>query len=212
LNKIRFIASLMLSVLILGVMLSCSQEDGQDNTIVTITANKDSDYEKAFKAMNLGIVFDFHMKETKADESWVKLWVEGYRDGVKMEPFHLTGISYGLSPNPIEEGHLGFGIINQNSESPLVFIYTPSGGMQPHSIEGFNMADGGISTWDHAILEDETMGLETGETKLLAVYRQGKGSMRTYDYQDPDSVQQMIEEDVTVLLFKIKVEEREEPF
>ena len=43
------------------------------------------------------------------------MWVEGYSDGKVVEPFPLTGLSYGLSPKQLVEGNMAFGIINPNS-------------------------------------------------------------------------------------------------
>lgn len=46
--------------------------------------------------------------------------------------------------------------------------------------------------------------------EILAVYRQGKNSMSSgYDYQDLDSINNMIKNDTTILLLKLKVEEKD---
>ena len=46
---------------------------------------------------------------------------------------------------------------------------------------------------------------------VLAVFRQGKGALRAgYDYQELDSINKMINEDKTVLLLKMRVDERTE--
>lgn len=45
---------------------------------------------------------------------------------------------------------------------------------------------------------------------MLAVYRQSEDQLRTYDFQDLDSINKMINEDKTVLLLKVKVEEVKE--
>ena len=68
----------------------------------------------------------------------------------------------------------------------------------------------GISGWEYAI-GNKQIGLEAGKTVLLGAYRHAEDSMRTYDLQDEGSVEDMIKEDKTVLLLKIRVNEQEEP-
>ncbi|WP_110933318.1 hypothetical protein [Paenibacillus bouchesdurhonensis] len=105
---------------------------------------------------------------------------------------------------------MGFGIINHNSDNPSFFLYSPSGSIAPHNIdENIFYKEGAIRSWDYAI-GNEPISLETEETKILAVYRVGKNSLNTYDYQEMNAIKQMIDEDLTVLLLKIKVEERSE--
>ena len=50
----------------------------------------------------------------------------------------------------------------------------------------------------------------SGEEKVLAVYRQVEKQLKFFDFQDPESINKMINEDKIVLLLKIKVEERNE--
>lgn len=199
----------MIFLAILLVVSGCSNQSNKEEKIAYISANVNSEYEKVFKKIGLGILFDFNLKLPHANRSWVTVWVEGYKNGGD-EPIHLTEMSYGLSPNKVEEGHMGFGIINPNSDNPSFFLYSPSGSITPHNIdENFFYKEGIIRSWDYAI-GNETISLETEETKILAVYRVGKNSLQTYDYQEMNSIKQMIDEDLTVLLLKIKVEERSE--
>ncbi len=103
---------------------------------------------------------------------------------------------------------MGFGIINPNSDYPSFFLYSPSTSIAPHNIdENIFYKEGTISSWDYAI-GNEAISLEAGETQILAVYRENENSLNTYDYQEMNSIKQMIDEDLTVLLLKIKVEER----
>jgi hypothetical protein len=204
LNKLT-ISALIITILCL-MLAGCSKvEMDKEKAAAYISANEDSAYEKTFKELPLGILYDYNLKVNHADKRWVKIWVEGYQDGEKAEPFHITEMTYGLSPNQVDEGRMGFGIINPRSEDALVFLYEPNGGRHPHRLTNnilINEASG--SMWDYAI-GTETIGLALGETKIIGVYRQGN-SFWTYDYQDANSIKQMINEDKTVLLLKIKIE------
>ena len=90
--------------------------EDKGDIIAYVSVNKDSIYEKTFKDTGLGVVFDFNLKLPHADTSWVDLWVEGYSQGKPTEDLH-TQLSYGLSPNKVKEGSIGFGIISPNSSN-----------------------------------------------------------------------------------------------
>lgn len=199
----------LLIVFVISIInIGCTNEGNEK--IAYISSNPNSEHEKTFEELHLGILFDFNLKLPKADKSWVNLWVEGYSEGKALEPFHLAELSYGLSPNKTEEGRTGFGMINPISEEPQFFLYSVGVSQESHGIENNFLEKDSISTWDYAI-ESKTIGLEPGEEKVLAVYRQDEDTMRSsYDYQNQDSINEMIKEDKTVLLLKIKVEERNE--
>ncbi|RDW20855.1 hypothetical protein CWR48_04415 [Oceanobacillus arenosus] len=193
------------TILFFFLVLSSGCTNSSDN-IVTISVNSDSEYVNTFEDLNLGVLYDFDFKLPNADKSWVNLWVERYYYG-KKESKPLTHLSYGNSPNEVDEGHLGFGMINPNSEDTLVFVYGPGVSTQPSIIEDESKTDI-ISSWDYAIGNEE-IELELGETKILAVYRETEGnSISTIDLQDEESVNRMIKEDAMVLLLKIKIEEK----
>jgi len=40
-----------------------------------ISVNENSQYEKTFKDLNLGILYDYNLKVNNADKSWVNVWV-----------------------------------------------------------------------------------------------------------------------------------------
>lgn len=199
---------ILILVIVMTVIVGCNS-GSSNNKIAYISSNVNSEYEKTFKELNLGFLLDFNLKLPKADKSWVNIWVEGYSSGKPMEPFHLTELSYGLSPKQVEEGSIGFGMINLHNEEKLLFLYSPYSSVRPHSIEDDFFIESGMSTWSYAI-GNQKIGLESGQELILGVYRQGEKSLRTYDYQNLDSINQMINEDVTVLLLKIKVEEKNE--
>ncbi|RDW17667.1 hypothetical protein [Oceanobacillus chungangensis] len=193
------------TILFFFLVLSSGCTNSSDNK-VTISVNSDSEYVNTFEDLNLGILYDFDFKLPNADKSWVNLWVERYYYG-KRESKPLTQLSYGNSPNEVDEGHLGFGMINPNSEDTLVFVYGPDVSTQPSIIEYESKTDI-FSSWDYAIGNEE-VELELGETKILAVYRETEGnSISTIDLQDEESVNRMIKEDAMVLLLKIKIEEK----
>ena len=190
----------------------CNDETKNSNKgkIAYVSTNVNSKYESTFIELNLGVLFDFNLKVPNADKSWVNIWVEGYSNGKAVEPFPLRQLSYGLSPKQVEEGHMGFGIINPNSDEPQLFLYSSGASMTPRGIENNFLIKSGISSWDYAI-GSKPVGLESGEEMVLAVFRQGKGALRAgYDYQELDSINKMINEDKTVLLLKMRVDERTE--
>lgn len=162
-----------------------------------------------FEDLNLGILFDFDFTLPNADKSWVNLWVERYIDG-KKESQPLTQLSYGNSPNEVEQGHLGFGMINPNLEDTLVFLYGPAVRKYPAIIEREPKTDVS-SSWDYAIGNEE-VELDIGETKILAAYWETESnSIRTVDLQDEDSVNEMIKQVNMVLLLKVKIEKNLNP-
>ncbi|OWZ82724.1 hypothetical protein CDO51_12580 [Natranaerobius trueperi] len=194
--------------MIFGV--GCSDKGDDTDKIAYISQSADSEYERTFDELGLGRLFDFNFKLPRSDESWVKIWVEGYKDGEPVEPFPLIKLSYGLVPKEVEEGNLGAGILHPGSDSPQLFIYSKGARTGPVNIDDSLFSDTNVRGWDYAI-EGETVGLNSGEEKVLAVYRLGKGSMRTrYNYQDPDELDEMISEDKVVLIFMISIEEKEE--
>ncbi|MEK4511151.1 hypothetical protein EJP82_02505 [Paenibacillus anaericanus] len=212
-KRYRFITLLMVIMFTFLMVIGCSKADepSGNEKIAYISAKENSQYEKTFKDLNLGVLYDYHLKLPQADKSWVKIWVESYKNGEKMDPFHVEELSYGNNPAPSVEGPMGFGIINTNAEKPLFFLYSSDASIPPHEIENVLNQEGVRgSLWDYAIGKEE-VALESGETLVLGVYRQFKESFRPYDYQDNDQITQMINEDMTVLLLKIRVELSSQP-
>ncbi|MGO4889521.1 hypothetical protein ACJ2A9_17375 [Anaerobacillus sp. MEB173] len=195
----------ILSVIILSSLILSSGCSNSSNKVATISVNSDSEYVKTFEDLNIGILYDFNFKLLNADKRWVNLWVERYNDGKKVSQ-PLAQLSYGNSPIEVDEGHLGFGMINPNSEDTFVFLYGPSVSTQPSIIEKESKTDMFIAR-DYAI-GDEEVELELGETIILAAYREtGSNSISTVDLQDEESVNRMIKQDDMVLLLKLKVDE-----
>lgn len=192
---------------LLAFCSGCNNEAKRDANIAYISINENSQYKKTFKELNLGILYDFNLRLTEADTSWVTLWVEGYKHGEPTEPFRLIELSYGPSLQKVTEGPLGFGIINSPAEEdPLFFLYSSGAFSPPRTIGNiFDTETARAIAWDFAI-GDKELGLQSGEIKVLGVTREVDKIIKTYDYQDTDQINQIIEEDLTVLLLKIKVE------
>lgn len=199
-----------LFLIIAFVMLlttGCSRIIGNTDKMAYISSNTESDYKKTFEDLNLGVVFDFDLMLPAADKSWTEIWVEGYRDGELIEPGRLADLSFGISPNQVEKGNMGLGILNPNSDVMQFLLYSPGAVMKSEIREDNIFTGSGGSTWDYAI-GNSTVELDSGEEKVLAVYRQVENQLRTYDYQDSESLNKMIKEDQIVLLLKIKVTEK----
>lgn len=190
------------------IISGCDKTINENNDkIAYISVNSESDHKKTFDELNLGIIYDFNLNLPRADKSWVEIWVEAYKDGELVEPAPLAELSYGMSPVQLQEGNVGMGIINPDSDEIQFLLYGSGGVLRSPVMEDNIFTGSGISSWDYAI-GNTTVELDSGEEKLLAVYRQAENQLRTYDYQDSDSLDKMIKEDQTVLLLKIKVEER----
>jgi hypothetical protein len=203
----KFLIFILISFSFLIVSSGCTSrsDTGDGKAAVSVTANSDSEYVKTFNDLNLGILFDYDFSLPNADKRWVNLWVERYHNG-KKDSNPLTQLSYGNSPKEVEEGHLGFGMINPNSAEPLVFLYGPGVRNLPVAIEK-DANTNTLSSWDYAIGK-EKVELKLGETKILAVYRETKSdSLSMIDYQDEESVGKMINQDDMVMLLKLKIEE-----
>ncbi|MDV2884834.1 hypothetical protein RYX45_06565 [Alkalihalophilus pseudofirmus] len=202
------ITVLCITGLLILFSAGCSTGVFQSNNNPTIKAAPNSDYVEAFEAMHLGILFDFELYVPDADKRWVNLWVERYHKG-ELDPEPLTHLSYGSQPSDKSEGPLGFGLINPNTEDPLIFLYAPGVSIIPSSIEEeLQVEQGGASTWSYAISEDTPKSVELGETVLLAAYRQSStGKISSVDFESEEDIEQMLEEDSTVLLLKMKIEE-----
>ena len=197
---------LIVCSILVTILIGSGCSKSNDNK-ATISINSDSEHVKTFDDLNLGILFDFDFTLPNADQRWVNLWVERYNDGTK-ESQHLTQLSYGNSPNKVDEGSMGFGMINPDSDDTMVFLYGPDVRTQPQIIEK-ESTESRLSTWDSAIGKGKVK-LNLGETKILAVYRETEnGSLHSVDLQNEENVKEIIEQDDTVLVLKIKIEEKD---
>lgn len=170
----------------------------------TLTFNPNSDYTNTFRELHLGNLSDFNFKLNHADKRWVNLWVEQYIDGEK-EPDPLVELSYGNSPNEVEEGNLGLGIID-TGEDYLAFLYGPSVSMKPTSFS--SQTNSAVLNSALSFEEGEEIKLETGETRILAAYSETDSSIvSTMNLQNEALINKMIKEREMVLLLKIKIED-----
>ncbi len=194
---------MMMFIILLGVCASCSNDQSE---VPTISVNADSEYENTFTDLNLGNIFDFNFYLPDADQRSVTLWVEKYEDGEKDDK-PLIELSYYDSPNKVEEGNVGFGMIESDTEDTIAHLYSPGANVQRSIILGEEKTG---TTWDYAIGDDE-VELKLGEIKLLAGYREtNRNALHTMDLQDEEVVNRMIEQSDLVLLLKVKVEESSE--
>lgn len=201
-SKKPFIVITLLLITGVGCVRDTSIES---NEIAYISVDTKSKHQKTFEELNLGIIFDYNLKLPRSDESWVKLWIEGYSEGEQIKP-ELSVLEYGQSLNQEEEGNIGVGIINPNNDERQVFLYGPSVSITPHTIDQDIFLTEGISSWDYA-MDKKQVVLAPGEEKILAVYRQSAGNMNAYSYEDLKSIEKMIQEDAVVILLKIKIDE-----
>ncbi len=202
----KYLKAFVVVPLFLMIVAGCVRDTAtESNEIAYVSVDTKSAYQETFEELDLGLIFDFNLKLPQANESWVKLWVEGYSEGEQIEPA-LSVLEYGQSPNQEEEGNVGVGIINADSAERQIFLYGPSVRLSPHSIDQDIFLTEGISNWDYAI-DNKQVGLASGEEKILAVYRQSAGDMNAYSYEDEESIDQMIREDAVVILLKIQVDE-----
>ncbi|WP_188454750.1 hypothetical protein [Virgibacillus oceani] len=190
---------LFLVILLSCFIVGCSGE--KEEGAAYITTNEDSEYTRTFNELDIGMLHDFHLKLTQADKSWVTIWVEGYRNGEKTEPFHLAEFSIGLSPNKVEKGHLGLGIINSTSEDASLFIYALGSKANSDNLKNILSTD---YKWNYATGK-EKIELEFGQTKIIGAYRQvEKSYISSYDFEDPDAVEQMIKEVTPFFCLRLK--------
>ncbi|HHV07059.1 MAG TPA: hypothetical protein GXX69_02450 [Firmicutes bacterium] len=198
---------MLIALLILVSLVSgCASEESAK--IAYISANENSRYQTTFSELNLGLVRDYRLVLPNADKSWVRIWVDGYHDGEKMGTSPLAELSCGLHPEKNSEGSMGIGII-RTGKKEYVFLYAPGVSMGPMELD-VPLIDSGMSGWKYAI-GNEQIGIEAGKTVVLGAYRHAEQAMRTYDLQDESSIEEMIKEDKTVLLLKIRVDEQAEP-
>lgn len=90
--------------LFLFILGGCGNETKQVKKIAYISKSENSQYAKTFTDLHLGNIYQFNLKLPEADKSWVTIWVEGYKNGEKTDPFRLIELSYGLHPNPFRKG------------------------------------------------------------------------------------------------------------
>lgn len=205
---------IIILALVIGLLFSISCETiniNENKTVAYISRNNESNYEKTFNELNLGKIFDYKYKLDNADKTWVRLWVEGYENGEKIDPNPLSSYNYYLNPNKnSEEGKLGFGIIDSSNKNSSIFFYSPSSTIHPIDLDFNFNENSNIYTWRNAI-NDETYKIKKGEEIILAVYREIKGNeLVHYDYQKSDSIKKIISEDSKVLLFKFKIDDLSE--
>lgn len=200
----RKLAGYFLAILLL--LTGCSEDNKH---LAYVSTDRGGEYEDVVKELNIGTLINYHLRLPKADETWVRIWVEAYREGEKVEPF-FAELNYGLSPNKVDKGHMGLGIVQPYDEEELFFLYAPGVKDFPHTVENNPLQQDKPFTWGYTF--DKELTLDSGDTETLGVYYQSSNpdSIEGVDFQDESSVQDLISRGETVLLIKMNVEERHE--
>ncbi|AIF43023.1 hypothetical protein [Virgibacillus sp. SK37] len=184
------------------LIAGCSNVVNTQEKSPTISSIENSKYAETFNELNLGTIFDYNFYLPHADKRWVRLWVEKYQAG-KKDDQPVTELSYGMSVNKVEEGHLGFGMLSNSS----VLLYGPGVNIHPEKID-LNLNEEYMTSWGHAIEEGKEIDLELGKPKLLAAYWQtASNKIPTIDFQNEKDIENLIKENELVLLLKIKIDE-----
>lgn len=209
-----FITMLAFSVL----FLSCrsTQPEMGSGIIAEVKKEEDVAYTRTFEELRLGHLFNFDLTLPHADRSWVTLWVEGYRRGQPL----LTGqqplaeLSFGAFPGEREQGPMGFAMIDAKegeTKRSCLFLYAPSvrtGNITVELLEG--QANTVTATMREYTIGDEPVRLQSGETRLLAIYRLIDSHLiPTMDNTNEEEIRQALDTDAAILLLKIKVERKE---
>ncbi|WP_085505335.1 hypothetical protein [Thalassobacillus devorans] len=200
----RKVYTLIFIMVIAVISSSCEQATSKQ---ATIAKAEDSKYAATFEELSMGMLWSFEFYLPDADKRWVNVWVERYRDGEK-DPDPVTQLSYGMSPNEVDEGNLGLAIISPELKQPSIFLYAPGVTQSAKRMEeGFN--ENLASAWGYG-LGDEKLELGLGETVTLGGYRQAstKDSIKVQDFSSEASIEEMIDKDHLVLLLKMKIEEK----
>ncbi|WP_246939185.1 hypothetical protein [Bacillus pinisoli] len=186
-------------------LIGCSKPTNGENYVAYISANPESEYEKTIEELGMGILYDFQIDLPYADKTKVNLWIEGYKDGEKL-PEDLSGIGFGHSPEKEEKGRLGFALFKPSTGEESLMIYTPSGRVEPHHIS-LNPIEASKPFGSGYGISNDQVGIRSGETITLAVFQQSTNNIiESFDFQDEDSINEMIEKGYTVLLYKMKAE------
>jgi len=186
------------------MLMSAGCTDSVDDTeAATVSVQSDSEYVQTFKELQLGTLADFTVNLPRENEGSLRLWVERYQEG-KIDPQPVAELSFDLDAKEAAESPVGFGMIDADPESLLVFLYGPGVKTAPEKIENFH-SSGTFFGWEYA-LGDEPASLKTGETIILGAYRQSSGnSIQTYDLQSKKGLEEMVRDDRVVLVLKMEI-------
>lgn len=202
-RKIIYFGALLLLFILLP---ACSLVHSKEEMPAYVSVLSESNYTNTFKSLRLGELFHYNLKLNHADQSWVRIWAEGYPFD-DSDPILLAELNYGLHPSKkVNEGNLVFGMINPTSENTLLFLSAPGAGSTPRPLpQDFDLHTGmNISHWTYAI-HGEPVGLDYGEEKILGYYQQLKS--RTFRPIEPENIEvfdRMLKED-RVIVLKIQV-------
>lgn len=178
--------------------------NGENTNIASIKVNQDSSYVTTFKDLSLGDIHDFKFSLPEGENKWITLWVEAYRDGVK-DTESLISLSFGNYLNEVNEESLGFGLTELDSGEELAILYAP--GVSTRAIIKDDSKGSGLNFWEYTV-DENSVELEIGVTKVLAIYREVEGDSIEMIYRnDEQAVEDAIEQSNLAYLLKIMIEE-----
>lgn len=203
-RKLKVIAWLFCSLILAAGCTANAEADNEDLAIAIVSPVHDSIHEQTFKEIGLGELWNYHLKLPDASNSWVRIWVEWYRNG-QLQDQHLVELAYGLGPQQVEEGLFGIGLMNLQENSKAISLYSNGISLHPRVLPEL-LASEGIRGAVSFYAVDEEVKLAPGEPLLLGGYRATAGIIETLDYQGHEAITKMIERDIELLLFKIVVD------
>lgn len=206
-RKLSMIIILFCSVIFAAGCTANAEVDEEDHAIAIVSPVHDSIHEQTFEELGLGKLWTYHLKLPDASNSWVRIWVEWYRNG-QLQDQRTVELSYGLSPKQVEEGMFGIGLMNLQENSKALTMYSIGVSLHPRVIPELLASEGILGSVPFYAVNGEVK-LEAGEALLLGGYRATAGVIETLDVQNPEAITKMIEGDIELLLFKIVVDHAE---
>lgn len=197
---LRKLGTVILSSFLIGTAVSCTSGNAKEPSI---RGRTDTAYEKTMEELALGYAFDYTLEIPDDFKGRVSLWSEIYDEGVKMED---GGMSFGWEPELMGSSDVGFVLLNIDGE-PRPMHYASGGAMRgnPGSLATKYRFSAGGATWVD-LAEEEAITLTYDVPQVVAVYQADlSGEIRTVDYLDPAQLEEMIQENDFVVLFKVEL-------
>ncbi len=188
---------------LLTVVTGCSSQAGGVGKVPSISGLTGTAYETTMEELGLGYAFDYSLNTPKGFTGQVKLWAETYDEGVRTDH---GGMSYGWEPELLPDDRVGFVLLRIDDKPRL--MYHGSGGALRGSSElpgtSYTFAEG-AATWED-LAEKEPLPLTMDVPQVVAVYQANRdGTIRTVDYRDPAQLEEMIQANDFVVLFKVEL-------
>ncbi|MHA7964724.1 hypothetical protein ACX93W_11310 [Paenibacillus sp. CAU 1782] len=208
----RLFSLTIVGIIAVLLLASCAKTENDDNAIAILSPNKDLPHAESIKVAGLGHLLDYQIQLPRANESWLRVWLEGYVDGKRVQEDPIWEMSFGNSPFANENGPLGVGFI-PFEDSVLVYGYGPSGKLLPNRLPDEYSVAINNANLAYAATEDNVIRLQPDESRIIGTYWQMKvgESLRSADFLDEEDVMAFTREHSVVLLIKAQVTERDSP-